>query len=70
MAEKQNVPGNSTPPSTPGWVKVFFIIIALLIVIVVVVHLMGLRFDHGAGAALFHGLAAHPHLMQNAMQVV
>lgn len=70
MAEKQNVPGNNTPPSTPGWVKVFFIIIAVLIVIVVVVHLMGLRFDHGAGAALFDGLAAHLNLMQNAMQVV
>jgi hypothetical protein len=70
MAEKQNIPGNSTPPSTPGWVKVFFIIIAVLIVIVVVVHLMGLRFDHGAGAGLFDGLAAHPYLMQNAMKVV
>lgn len=70
MAEKQNVPGNSTPPRTPGWVKVFFIIIAVLIVIVVVVHLRGLRFDHGAGAALFDVLAVHPSLMQNEMQVV
>ncbi len=69
MAEKQNVPGNSTPPSTPGWVKVFFIIIVLLIVIVVVAHLMGLRFDHG-GATLFDNIAHYPYLMEQALQQV
>jgi hypothetical protein len=70
MAEKQNVPGNSTPPSTPGWVKVFFIIIVLLIVIVVIVHLMGFRFDHGAGTTLFESLASYLYHMEHAVQQV
>jgi len=52
MAENQNDPRRSVPPGTPGWVKIFFLVIFLLVVIVVVVHLMGVRFDHGAGASL------------------
>jgi len=69
MAEKQNVPGNSTPPRTPGWVKIFFIIIVLLVVVVVVAHLMGLRFDHGE-AALFDNIALYPYLIKQALQKV
>lgn len=69
MAEKQNIPGNSTPPRTPGWVKIFFIIIVLLVVVVVVAHLMGLRFDHG-GAALFDNIARYPYLIEQALQQV
>jgi hypothetical protein len=53
MAENQNVPGRSTPPRTPAWVKVFLIVILLLIAIVWGAHLLGIQLDHGGGAALF-----------------
>ena len=56
MTENQNVPGRSTPPKMPAWVKVFFIIIAILIVIVILAHLMGFRLDHGTGAAFLYAL--------------
>lgn len=69
MAEKPNVPGRSTPPKTPGWVKAFFIIIILLLVIVVVIHLMGFRFDHGE-AILFDNLAKYPYLIEHSLQQV
>jgi hypothetical protein len=56
MTENQNIPRRSTPPKTPGWVKVFFIVIALLIIVVVLAHLLGLRFDHGTGATFLYAL--------------
>jgi len=57
MQENQNVPGGGSPPSTPRWVKVFVIIFIALVVIVVIVHLMGFRFDHGAGKTLLRSFA-------------
>jgi hypothetical protein len=56
MTENQNIPGRSTPPKTPGWVKVFFIVIAVLIVVVVLAHLLGLRFDHETGSTFLYAL--------------
>ena len=51
MSKDQNLPGRDVPPRTPGWVKVFVAILIVLVVIVVIAHLLGFRFDHGAGAA-------------------
>jgi len=56
MAENPNPLGRATPPKTPGWVKVFFIIILFLVLIVIFAHLMGLRFDHGAGVFVLAGV--------------
>ena len=65
MAENPNPPGRATPPKTPGWVKVFFIIILLLVLIVILAHLMGLRFDHGAGVLTLVGLVGTPNPLQD-----
>ena len=67
MTEKQNAPQRGTPPTTPGWVKVFFILIILLLIVVVIVHLLGFRFDHG-GAALLNNIVSYPYLLQHALQ--
>lgn len=65
MAENPNIPGRDTPPKTPGWVKVFFIVILFLVVFVILAHLMGLRFDHGAGVIMLAGLIGVPNPLQD-----
>jgi hypothetical protein len=67
MAENQNNPERGIPPGTPGWVKVFFIIILVLAVIVVVVHLLGFRFDHGAGVVMLAGVIDALNLTQGVL---
>jgi hypothetical protein len=69
MTEKQNAPQRGTPPSTPGWVKIFFILIILFLIVVVIVHLLGFRFDHG-GATLYNNIAGSPHLLHYLMQSI
>lgn len=58
MSEMQKPPGRPSPPSTPRWVIIFVIVLILLVAVVVIVHLLGFRFDHGAGAILFERLAS------------
>lgn len=49
----KNQPGPRSTPGVPRWVKVFVVILIVLILFVIVVHIIGFRFDHGAGALLF-----------------
>jgi len=57
MSENQKPSSPASPPSTPRWVIIFVITLILLVAIVVIVHLLGFRFDHGAGA-IFGNLAS------------
>jgi Ca2+/H+ antiporter len=59
---------NQKPPSTPGWVKAFVILLIALVLIVVIAHLLGFRFDHGAGGMLPSNLASYPSLIEEAIQ--
>ncbi len=64
MSEIQKPPGRTSPPRTPRWVIIFVVILVLLVAIIVIVHLLGFRFDHGAGA-IFGNLAS---LMEHTAQ--
>src|SRR5262249_29221149 len=50
-------PNRSSPPSTPGWVKVFVIILIILILLFVILHLTGNGFgSHMHMSTIEHGV--------------
>ena len=58
MSENSNMSERGVPPRMPNWVKVFIVLLIALALIVVIAHLMGFRFDHGAGGALVGSIAS------------
>jgi hypothetical protein len=49
MEEDRKMSNRELPPSTPRWVKVFFIIAIVLILLFVIMKITGIGGDHGPG---------------------